>query len=157
MVEIISKRNGPRREDVQIKQLIEQNRATITRIADHISAGGYSASKAARPEKKPEGLIIHTGTAARPAEDVVPVVSVRLNGRVVFMDENSGRQIHHIGDVRNRNGAEFFVLATKENGFFAPVDESVAARLREIDGTRLGPDYGEEQLAADIGAALASD
>ena len=45
MVEIISKRDGPRREDIQVKRLIEQNRSTIVRLADQISGGGYSASK----------------------------------------------------------------------------------------------------------------
>lgn len=157
MVEIISKRNGPRREDVQIKQLIEQNRATITRIADHISGGSYSAGKTARQARKPEGqgrLMIHTGPAARPSDDVAPTIRISLNGRVVVMDGNSGRQLHHLGEVRSRDGGETFVLATKDNGFFALVDESIAARLSGIDGTRLGPEYGEEQLAADIDALL---
>ena len=47
MVEIISKRDGSRREDAAMRRLIEQNRATITRLADHISGGSYSAGKAA--------------------------------------------------------------------------------------------------------------
>lgn len=45
MVEIFSKRDGPRREDVQIKRLIEQNRGVITKLADQLSNGRYSQSK----------------------------------------------------------------------------------------------------------------
>ena len=79
MVEIISKRDGPRREDVQVKRLIEQNRSTITRIADQISGGGYSASKTPRQAPKPQGLIIHDLGTARPAEEPHPVVRITNN------------------------------------------------------------------------------
>ena len=54
MVEIISKRDGPRREDVQVKRLIEQNRSTIVRLADQISGGGYSASR--KPRQTSRGI-----------------------------------------------------------------------------------------------------
>jgi hypothetical protein len=47
-----------------------------------------------------------------------------------------------------------FVLATKANGFFAPVDNTVAEALLELDGVRLGSTFSEEQLAADIGGKL---
>jgi hypothetical protein len=154
MVEIISKRDGSRREDVAMKRLIEQNRATITRLADHISGGSYSAGKAAKPKPQPKGLIIHSVSSARPIADAAPRIRISLNGRVIMVDENSGRQLHHIGDLRRRDGNDVFVLATKANQYFSPVDEDIAAALTDLDGGRLGPDYGEEQLAADIGNRL---
>ena len=154
MVEIISKGDGSRREDAAIKRLIEQNRTIITRLADHISAGGYSAGKAAKPKPEAKGLIIHVGSSARPTADANPKVRISLNGRVIVVDEDSSRQLHHIGDLRRRNGAEVFVLATKENQYFSPVDEDIAAALADLDGSQLGPDYGEEQLAAEIGNRL---
>lgn len=154
MVEIISKPGGPRREDVQVKRLIEENRATITRIADQISGGGYSAGKAPKPKPQPKGLIIHVGGGATTAAEPKPTIRVSLNGRVVAVDENSGRQLHHIGELRRRDGAEVFVLATKANQFFAPVDDGIAAALADLDGSRLRPDYGEDELAAEIGARL---
>ncbi|TIU58043.1 MAG: hypothetical protein E5W30_12375, partial [Mesorhizobium sp.] len=83
MVEIISKRDGPRREDVQIKRLIEQNRSTIVRLADQLSAGGYSASKKPRQLPKVEGLIIHVGGAPVSASEARPSVHISINGRVV--------------------------------------------------------------------------
>ncbi|MDX8443924.1 hypothetical protein [Mesorhizobium australafricanum] len=154
MVEIISKRDGSRREDAAIKRLIEQNRATITRLADHISGGSYSARKTAKPKPEAKGLIIHSVGSARPTADANPRIRISLNGRVIAVDENSGRQLHHIGDLRRRDGTDVFVLATKVNQYFSPVDEDIAAALADLDGGRLGPDYGEEQLAADIGNRL---
>lgn len=154
MVEIISKRDGPRREDVQIKRLIEQNRSTIVRLADQLSAGGYSASKKPRQLPKAEGLVIHVGGAPVSASEARPSVHISINGRVVSKDQNTGRQLHHIGDVRNRDREQIFVLATKQNGYFAPVDETVAAKLADMDGMRLTGAYSEEQLAAEIAAKL---
>jgi len=157
MVEIISKRDGPRREDVQVKRLIEQNRSTITRIADQISGGGYSASRQPRQQPKAEGLIIHVGGSAATTTEASPSIRVTMNGRVISKDQNTGRQLHHIGDVRNRNGEQVFVLATKDNGFFSPVDDAIAEALTELDGSRLTATYTEEQLAADISAKLGID
>ncbi|MER8753177.1 hypothetical protein NKH57_28775 [Mesorhizobium sp. M1050] len=154
MVEIFSKRDGPRREDVQVKKLIEQNRSTIVRLADQISGGGYSASRKPRQQPKAEGLIIHVGGSTAPVAEAKPSIQVTMNGRVISKDQNSGRQLHHIGDVRNRGGDQIFVLATKQNGFFSPVDESIAAALAELDGAHLAATYTEEQLAADIVAKL---
>ncbi len=157
MVEIISKRDGPRREDVQVKRLIEQNRSTITRLADQISGGGYSASRQPRQQPKAEGLIIHVGGGATTGTEASPSIRVTMNGRVISKDQNTGRQLHHIGDVRDRDGERIFVLATKQNGFFSPVDETIAGALADLDGYRLTPTYTEGPLAADIVAKLGID
>ncbi|MER8484139.1 hypothetical protein [Mesorhizobium sp. M1322] len=154
MIEIISKRDGPRREDAQVKRLIEQNRSTIVRLADQISGGGYSASRKPRQQPKAEGLIIHVGGGAAPVAEAKPSIQVTMNGRVISKDRNTGRQLHHIGDIRDRGGDQVFVLATKQNGFFSPVDEIVAKALADMDGSRLAANYTEEQLAFDIGAKL---
>ena len=154
MVEIISKRDGPRREDAQVKRLIEQNRSTIVRLADQISGGGYSASRKPRQQPKAEGLIIHVGGGAAAVTEAKPSIHVTMNGRVISKDQNTGRQLHHIGDIRDRGGDQVFVLATKQNGFFSPVDEIVAEALADMDGSRLAATYTEEQLAFDIGAKL---
>jgi hypothetical protein len=71
-----------------------------------------------------------------------------------MMDMNSARQLHHIGDIRRRDGIDIFVLATKSNGFFAPVDATIAEPLAAIDGVWLDAIYTEEKLAADIGVKL---
>jgi hypothetical protein len=154
MVDIISKRDGPRREDVPLKQLIEQNRGIITRLADQISGGSYSASKKPRSKPQAKGLIIHVGSSSQSSDEIQPTIRISGNGRVIAVDLNSGRQLHHIGDMRLRDGADVFVLATKKNGFIAPVDAPIAEALAEIDGTRLDTAYTEERLAADIRAKL---
>jgi hypothetical protein len=154
MVEIISKRDGPRREDVQVKQLIEKNRATIVRLADQISGGGYSASKAPKPVPVPKGLIIHTGSRVKPVAEVSPSIRVSLNGRVIAMDENSGRQLEFFGEIRRRDGIEVFVLATKQNGFYAPLDDGLAKDLAALDGKAITTDYSEGHLSAEIAALL---
>jgi len=51
MVDIISKKTGPRREDVVAKRLINNNWSTISRLADQISNGGYSKSRQAQPNQ----------------------------------------------------------------------------------------------------------
>lgn len=153
MVEIISKKDGLRREDAQVKRLIEENRPTIGRIADQISGGGYTALRTPRQTPKAEGLIFHFGGGAAAAE-VSLQIRVSLNGRVIAVDRNSGRQIHHIGDIRFRDGGQVFVLATSENGFFAPVDRKVSAVIADMDGVRLNSTYDEDQLAAEIGSRL---
>lgn len=147
MVEIISKRDGPRREDARIKRLLQENRGTIAKIADQISNGNYSASKQPKPQPRPQGLMIHVLGAAK-VQEPRPAVRVSVNGRVVLYDESSGRQIHHLGDVRRRDGAETFVLATRDNGFFAALDETLAQALLDLDGSRLDPVDGDRQLAA---------
>ncbi|SCB40436.1 hypothetical protein [Rhizobium hainanense] len=159
MVEIISKRDGPRREDAEIKQLIERNRSVITRLADQISNGAYSANRLARPEPpKPLGLIIHhTGAGSTSAEVASPYVRISLNGRVVIVDRNTGRQIQYLGEIRRRNGIEAFVLATKENGFISPLDETLIAALCDFDGRTIAPDYSEERLAQELGSVLGVD
>ncbi len=154
MVEIISKRDGPRREDVQTKQLIEKNRATIVRLADQISGGGYSASKAPKKAPQPKGLIIHASRWTEPVAEVKPSIRVTLNGRVISMDQNTSRQLHLFGEIRQRDGKQVFVLATKQNGFYAPVEEAVAETLADLDGKQIA---GEEQLAADISARLGTN
>lgn len=158
MVNIISKRDGPRREDVEIKRFIEQNREKITRIADHISDGAYSARKAPqKPVNEPKGLIIHTGITTRSTADVDLTIRISPNGRVVAMDGNTGRQLHHIGNIWSRGGVACFVLATEANRFFSPVDESIAAKLRDIDGIQIDHEHGEDQLVAEIERLLGID
>lgn len=157
MVGIISRASGPGSEDARLRKALGENRATITKIADHITQGGYSASKAPKPERKPDGLVIHV-LGGPPAESAVhPKIRISLNGRVVAYDEGTGRQIHHIGDLRRRDGRDVFVLATATNGYFRPVDDAVSDVLLDIDGRVLSEGCTEDQLAAEISRKLGLD
>jgi hypothetical protein len=157
MVEIISPRGGSRPEDFRLKSLIENNRSTITRLADHLTQGGYSASKAAKaapapePERTSSVHIIGGAPAARVAR---PVVRATLNGRVVVVDDESGRQLHHLGEIRRRNGALWFVLAAAANRFPAPAAAETVELLADLDAAELATDGGEEALVAEIAHRL---
>jgi hypothetical protein len=154
MVEIISKSDGPRREDAELRKILTENRTTITKIADHLSNGAYSARKQPKQAPKAQGLIFHDLSPTTAAEPPRPQVRVSLNGRVIVVDENTSRQMHHVGEIRSRNGVEFFALATRDNGFYAPVDDEIAQALSELDHIELTNPDAEEQLAADIGSRL---
>lgn len=153
MVDIISKNSAPRREDQKARALIEKNRATITRLADQLSNGAYSASRRGEnkaPEKKASGLIISDLGATRPVSEPKPYVRISPNNRVVIADAASGRQMHYLGELRRKDGALRFVLATKENGIFSPVDPEIAKPLAALDGVAIGGDRTEEMLASEI-------
>lgn len=158
MVEIISRGDGPRPEDARLKAFLEQNRPTITKLADHLTQGGYSASrrtKKAAPEA-PERTIIHAvgGLASGQTAEPRPVVRASVNGRVIVVDDNSGRQLSYLGEIRRSAGELLFVLASAENGFAASADAATQAALGDLDRARLAPDGGEEALVKEIALRL---
>jgi hypothetical protein len=157
MVEIVSRRDGPRPEDVRLKALIDKNRPTIERIADHLTQGGYSAGKRAKPAPRAnEKTIVHVlgGLDSGKTPESRPVVRATLNGRVVVVDDNSGRQLHHLGEIRRRDGQTVFSLATAESGFSAPVPDEILNTLADLDQALLASDGGEEALSHEIASRL---
>lgn len=153
MVEIFSRQDGPRREDAQVRRLIEQNRGVITKLADHFSGGLYSESKKPKTAPQAQGLIIHIGGSA-PAHAPEPRIRITPNGRVIAVDVSSGRQLQHFGDLRDRQGVQMFALATTANGFIASLDDAIIEALSDMNGVSVGPAYGTADLAADIGLRL---
>ena len=155
MVEIISKQDGPRREDVHMKRVLQDNRGIITKLADHLSNGQYSRSKQPSQTPRPDGLIIHVvGDAGKAAPEPEPQIRVSTNGRVLCVDISTGRQIQHFGDIQKRNGSHIFRLATAANRFIAPLDDATADTLGDLDGVAVGDAYSKDDLAADIGRRL---
>lgn len=157
MVEIISKKSGPRREDAEARSLIEKNRGTITKLADQLSNGAYSASRQGRQHpKEPQasGLIMSDLGARRTSAEPEPYVRISVNRRVVVVDGATSRQMHHLGDLKRGAGGLRFVLATRENGYFTPVDAEIAERLAALDGADIGKERSEDALAAEIGVLL---
>ena len=158
MVEIFSRGDGPRPQDVQLKAFLDQNRGTITKIADHLSLGRYSAGKSANaaPPEPEEKTIVHAvgGVAASPTREARPAVRATVNGRVVVVDDNSGRQLHHLGEIRRRGEELVFLLACSENGFSAPLADEFLERLADLDQALLAPDGGDDALVNEIGSRL---
>lgn len=157
MVDFVPRSSAPRREDQEARALIERNRGTISRLADRLSNGAYSASRragSAPSTPEPSGLIVSDLGASRPIADPEPYVRISPNRRVVIVDAATSRQMHHLGEIRRAEGAVRFVLATKENGFFSPLDPDIAERLAVLDGAAIADDQSEEALAAEIGDLL---
>ena len=157
MVEIASKRSGRRAEDVRARALIEKNRDTITRLADQFSGGAYSAARraaAAPTEPQGSGLIVSDLGASPRSATPRPYVRISPNRRVVVVDIETSRQMHHLGELRRIDGSLRFVLATKANGFFAPLDADLAERLATLDGVPIGAARSEAALASEIGDLL---
>lgn len=157
-MDIISKREGPRPEDVKARKVISENAATIRRLADQISNGGFTKMRqdqARRQEKpQPKGLLIHDLAAPRAAAEPEPYVRLSLNGRVVLADRASGRQIQLLGEFRGGPGARRFVLASAENGFLSPISDEIRAAIGHVDGAALGADLSQDDLARQISVWL---
>ncbi len=138
MVDIITKKDGPRREDVAAKRLINGNWPTIQRLADQISDGGYTRSRQliANSKEQPrlDNLKIHILGSSPKALEPKPVLRISLNNRVVVMDENSGRQLEFLGVFLFRGEQKYFSLATDENGFHATVDAKIELLLEDLNG-----------------------
>ncbi|TPE49883.1 hypothetical protein [Amaricoccus solimangrovi] len=156
MIDIVSKRSGPRPEDERARKVIEANRPVIDKLADHLTNGAWSARRnaPAKTGPEPEGLIIHTARATARSEPPRPFVRIAVNGRVSLVDLDTGRQMHHLGDIRRRDGITSFRLATRENGFFSPVEPEIAEAIADLDGQALEGPEAERGLTEAIGARL---
>ena len=102
MVDIISKKDGPYREDVAAKRLIDQNRPIIEGLANQLSGGNYSAMRRPPKPPQPDGFIMHDLGARTAAETQHrPYVRISLNNRVVLADGATNNQLHFLGEVRD--------------------------------------------------------
>ncbi len=157
-MDIFSKREGPRPEDVRARKLIAENSGAIRKLADQISNGGFTKMRQAqargKQEQNPEGLLIYSMSARKVADDPDPVVRVSLNGRVVLFDRTSGRQIQLLGQIFRKDGSRRFVLATEENGYISPVNSEVQVLLAPYDSREFGVDFTEEDIARTFGTCL---
>lgn len=144
MVDIISKKSGPRREDVVAKRTINQNWSTIARLADQISDGGYTRSRQAMAKAKelpePENLRIHILGGGNKAVKPDPIVRISINHRVIVVDARSGKQLQYLGEMRFQGSQKYFALATGSNGFYATVDEETEHLLSDLNGVIIESD-----------------
>lgn len=147
MVDIISKRDGPRREDVAAKRVLQENRGTIHKMMDHLTGGQLSSSqKKPAPAPETDRLIIHTGRATDACDTVSPYVRISVNGRVVVADQETSRQLHFLGEIRGPRRNQRFTLATKENGFYALIEEDLEAKIADLDGKEVTQGFSEDDL-----------
>lgn len=160
MVDIISKREGPRREDERARRMISANQGAITQIADHLTQGAYSANKRAKAQAdkapQPERKLIHDiGAGGRTATDVGDIrIKISVNNRVVAYDSGSGRQVHLLGEIRRQDGTRYYALATRENGFLSALPDEMMALIGELDGQIIDQACPESLLAAELSQRL---
>jgi hypothetical protein len=157
MVHIISKRDGPHREEVAAKDFIQRNRTKIDGIANRLTGGHWQELRnpAPAPEPQPSGRLWST-PQGRPRE-MEPYVRISLNGRVVVADLSSGRQLHFVGELRGKGQSRCFALATRENGVFDPLDEELCKVLADLEGVSVPDEASEEHLEQVIAGRLGLD
>lgn len=155
-MDIISKQDGPRREDIQAKRHIRKNWGTITKLADQFSGGAYSASKVKKNQTpQASGLIISDlGAGKSVATEPKPYLRITLNGRVSVLDLNTGLQMCVLGQISRKNGQDSFLLATKENGFISTLDPDLCGQLSALDGATINDKFSEENLSEQLNALL---
>lgn len=146
MVHIISKREGPHREEVAAKEFIQKNRANIDAIANRLTAGRWQQMRnPAPPSQPPPSGKLWSTPPSRPQEEE-PYVRISLNGRVVIADLASGRQLHFVGELRGRGPERRFALATRDNGVFEPMSEALLERLADLEGVSVPDEQSEQRL-----------
>ena len=157
MVYIISKRDGPHREEVAAKNFIEKNRTKINAVANHLTGGRWQELRnpIPPPQPQPSGKLFST-PPARPRE-TEPYVRISLNGRVVIADLASGRQLHFVGELRGKGQSRYFALATRENGIFEPLDDRLCTVLGDLEGVSVPDEASEQHLEQVITGRLGLD
>lgn len=146
MVHIISKRDGPYREEVAAKDFIQKNRTRIDGIANHLTGGRWQELRNPTPPPQPQSSGKLWSTPPSRPREAEPYVRISLNGRVVIADLASGRQLHFVGELRGRAELRHFALATRDNGIFDPLDEELYKVLADLEGINVPDEAAEQQL-----------
>lgn len=158
MVYIITKDDGPRKEDVAARKLIEGNRQTIHQLANHLTGGRWQEIRQARAAQAaapaPERRTI--AGYVRPADSDArqPYVRISPNNRVVVVDAETSRQLLFLGELRREGQGYRFRLATRGNGFFDPLTGEALDLLSDIDGIALHGDESLDPFRHEIGRRL---
>ncbi|MDQ0509899.1 hypothetical protein [Ancylobacter amanitiformis] len=150
MVYVISKQDGPRKEDVVAKRVIRDNWQTIDRLANQLSGGHWNDIKRSRnapvktPEEQRKSLLGYAPTGRR--DEPRPYVRISANNRVVIVDEETSRQMLFVGELRTGAEGRQLRLAIRANGFFDPLSDEVQADLADLEGALIADEDGEERL-----------
>lgn len=161
MVYIITKDDGPRKEDVAVRKLIESNRNTIDRLANHLSGGRWQEIRqqraAATQVTEPARATVAGYQPTGRSTSTRPYVRISPNDRVVVVDEETSRQVLFLGELR-RNGPECrFRLATRANGYFDPLTGAPLDQLMDLDGIVLSEDEADEPFKRELARRLGLD
>lgn len=157
-MDIFSKSDGPREEDVRARRMIKQNAPVIRKLADQLSNGGFTRMQQQQAQRREEpaasGLIFHDMKARATSDEPAPYVKVSLNNRVVLVDGNSGRQLQMLGEIRGNFMSKTFVPATKENGFLSPIDDEIRSAIGHLENVEMTSEFTEKDLAQALEESL---
>lgn len=154
-MEIISKKEGLGRDESTIKRVLQENRGTINRLADHLTQGAWSSMRARPPQPPQEAPSRSFGYVPTSDErEIIPHVRISPNDRVILMDAATSRQIAFLGVITGRRQERRFVLATKANGFSAVLDDDQASLLGGLDGFQISRPDDEDVLVDRISEAF---
>ncbi len=149
MVYIITKNDGPRKEDVAAKKFIESNRATIDRLANHLSGGRWQDIKRARKARAPVVESARKSFAGyAPAGRSTSTRPMFASARTTASSSSTRRPAVRCSSSVNSGqsaAGRYFRLATRENGFFDPLDDDLRGLLSNLDGLVL-PEETEERF-----------
>jgi hypothetical protein len=156
-VDIMPKRDIPRRDDA-FGDPAPGAECEITWIADRIAdpfrprAAQNGPCAVARVER--DWLLIEDEV-----EETAPPhrVLVDMERRIRVIDAVSGRALHTVGEIRLVGRVWRFVLATRGNGFRAPLNSNMASRLAQLDGVPMGRPRTPDTLSAEISSLLGYD
>jgi hypothetical protein len=157
MVQILSKQDGPGKQEAEFKRFVKQNRGTIDQIANALTGGGLARAQKASPIVVPEASVTHGFRTSGTQRETAPYIRISPNGRVVITDYETGSQLHHLGDLRGSRQKRRFVLATKENGYFDPLSEDLQAKLLALNGIGIADEEAEDRLKGEIATQLGFD
>ena len=158
MTSRFSRREGPRKEDLPYHKLIEKNRPVIRGLMDRLTGGALSRAQSQPADEPRESTkSFHIGKATNAHEPGRPIVHISFNNRVLVIDDVHSKQLLHLGNLVSGAEGTRFLLATKENDFFAPVAETIQEVLMDLDGYILSEQFSQDRLVSELTARLSLD
>jgi hypothetical protein len=157
MAYIISKRDGPHREELAAKDFLRKNRTKIDALANHLTLGRWQELRNPAPPEAPQPSGRLWSTPAPRPREIEPYVRISYNGRVVIADLASGRQLHFVGELRGNGQSRRFALATRENGIVDPLDDELYRVLIDLEGVGVPDEASETHLEQIISGRLGLD
>jgi len=156
--EIMELKANPDRKAEDARKLVSENSSTIRAMTNYLTGG--RSEQPAPPPREPhtteERAFFRRFSASLPAsrDEIKPYLRISLNNRVIIADSNSARQLHFLGELRGKNAARRFVLATRQNGFIAPLEDELREKLADLDNTFVPTETALEALSAKLNQRL---
>lgn len=167
MAYIHGKKDGPGPEDLPNIRAVRENRHVIRAMVQQLTGnspaarGGQGCCRAGtcehghgQEQSNTNGKSSIFLGSTSPRHTPRPVVRVTFNGRVLVIDDNSNRQLLFLGNIRRGPQGQRFVLATRENGYSAVVEDGIRETLADLDGVLLSDAFDADDLSDEVSTRL---